>query len=280
MDVLVLLAYILYFAFAFKGISTFITRLPACKYSANYTVRRQGKYFQGNVGATIRNVSRRQCTLYCTLRNGCVFFNHKVDGTMCELLTSHIGTLEDNPVWSVISTNYTEWKFRGPICRFLRPLCSADTEYCIDTCEAPGYQCKQLENIARGKLTNASSVRASYTGSVNIVDGQPKTYWTSVGEGKPWVMIDLGAPYKILFITIFNVQNSNFMARLKFLTIRIGNNEDKESNEICLDNQNQNNIAKMNYFCKNGLLIGRYVFVIRNGATNEMTLADINVYSL
>ena len=190
-----MLAYILYLAFTFKGISTFITRLPACKYSANYTVRRQGKYFQGNVSATIRNVSRRQCTLYCMLRNGCVFFNHKVDGTTCELLTSHIGTLEDNPEWSVISTNYTEWKFRGPMCKFLRPLCSADTEYCIDTCEAPGYQCKQLENIARGKVTNASSVRdflhwiknylneRQQTVSVNGEKSEPVDILSGVSQG-------------------------------------------------------------------------------------------------
>ena len=71
---------------------------------------------------TVPNVSRRQCTLFCTLRDTCVFFNHKVDGTMCELLMSHIGTLEDNREWGVVSTNYSEWRFRGPMCRFLRPL--------------------------------------------------------------------------------------------------------------------------------------------------------------
>ena len=262
MKVLVIFSYLFLLAFILKEISSFITRLPACKYSANYTMRHDGKYFNGTVGITVPNVSNRNCTLYCTVHDACVFFNHKTDGTMCELLTSHIGTFEDKPGWDFVSTNYTEWKFRGPMCRFLRPSCNFDIEYCIDTCEAPGYKCKMLEDVARGKVTTTSSAFSDQYEGANVVDGNPDTLWASKGEETPWILIDLSSGYNILFITIINRQDA-YNNQMEFVTIRIGNSKDQKSNEICLDKINQNNIDKMNYFCKSGRMIGRYVFLTR-----------------
>ena len=279
MKVLVIFTHLFLLAFILKEISSFVTRLPACKYSANYTMRHEGKYFNGIVNITVPNVSRSKCTLYCTVHDGCVFFNHKTDGTMCELMTSHIGTFEDKPGWDFVSTNYTEWKFRGPMCRFLRPLCNFDIEHCIDTCEAPGYKCKALVDVARGKVTTASSIWNSREGHANVVDGNSDTLWSSKKEETPWILIDLSSDYKILFITIINRQDA-YNTRMKFVTIRIGNNKDQQSNEICLDKINQNGINKMNYFCKGGRMIGRYVFLTRKADMDTMTFAGIMVYSL
>ena len=70
---------------------SYITRLPTCdRYNGNFTERYNGKYFQGNVIDTVHNVSRRECTLYCILASGCLFFNQKRDGSMCELKYRHI----------------------------------------------------------------------------------------------------------------------------------------------------------------------------------------------
>ena len=269
---------IILLAFILKEISPFITRLPACKYSANYTIKRKGKYFNGNVSLTIPNVSAYKCTLYCTLNDTCLFFNHKVDGTMCELLTSHIGILEDNKEWDVVATDYSTWRFRGPTCRFLRPSCDFDIEYCIDTCESPGYKCKKLVNVARGKMTKASSLYQSdpALSSAKIVDGDASTFWAANKQSTPFVRVDLSTPYKILFVTIINSPNKY---TLKPLSIRIGNNDNMHTTPSCVHSRDQNGIDKKKYFCKGGPMIGRYVFVVRN-TVGFMNIAELMVYSL
>ena len=272
----VLVISILHVAFMLTEVSAFVTRLPACKYSANYSIIQEGKYFKGVINITIPMVSRRRCTLYCTLRESCVFFNVKEDGTTCELLASHIGTLEDKPGWSAVSTNYTEWRYRGPMCRFLRPLCNFDKEYCIDMCEAPGYRCQKLVNVAKGKATSSSGTH-KFTTSY-LVDEDPATYWVSKKSSTPWVMVDLAKAYKILFITLIN-RTPDFMERMSHLMIKIGNNNDKDSNEICLKNQQQVVEATKNYFCKQGPIIGRYVVVIR-AFKDYFNFAELMVYSL
>ena len=277
MNVPVISTHIILLTFILKEISSFITRLPACKYSANYTMKHKGNYFNGNVSLAIQNVSAHKCTLYCTLNDSCLFFNHKVDGTMCELLMSHIGVFEVNKEWDVVSTNYSDWKFRGPMCRFLRPTCDYDIEYCIDTCESPGYKCNKLVNIAKGKVTRASSIWDGNHISGNIVDDNTGTIWGTVLENKSWIMVDLSTSYKILFFTI--ISTDVYRDLMTSVTIRIGNNDDKISNEICLDKQNQNGIAKKNYFCKEGPMIGRYVFLLSN-LHGYMSLAELRIYSL
>ena len=265
-----------------KQISGFITKLPACKYSANYTQRHQDKYYRANVNIVIQNVTRSECTLYCTVNNACIFFNHKVDGSVCELLSSHIGTLEDKPGWTFVSTDYTEWKFRGPMCRYLRPVCTPAITYCIDTCDAPGYKCEAFVNIALNKVTKASTIYDTHHKSANAVDGNRATPFGTIYETKPWFMVDLAKEYKVISITIQN-RVKCCKDRLKYITIRIGNHneKDKESNEICLDKQNQNNIDVKQYFCEKGLMVGRYVFVSRTGSDGRsMTFGDILIYSL
>ena len=87
-------------------------------------------------------------------------------------MTSHIGTLDDKPGWDCVSTNYTERKFRAPICRFLRPLCEFKNEYCIDACETHGYECKKLVNVARGKVITAPSMYSLTERDSYVVDGK------------------------------------------------------------------------------------------------------------
>ena len=283
MEELLLFKYFFYVFIFNKQISCFITKLPGCKYSANYTEQHQDKYFNANVNITIPNVTKRKCSLYCTLNNACIFYNHKADDSVCELLSSHIGTLEDKPGWTFVSTDYTEWKFRGPMCRFLRPVCTPSSKYCIDTCEAPGYKCATLVNIALNGATKSSSQYRSEVGSANAVDGYLGTLFATKKESKSWFMVDLATEYKVLFITIINRVDC-CKDRLKFLTIRIGNHNenDKESNEICVDKQDQNDIDEKDYFCEKGPIVGRYVHVMRKDGNLRMLMNfdEILVYSL
>ena len=71
----------------------FVLQLPECgRYNGNFSVRHDDKAFTTTIGETIRNVTRRECGLHCTLQLGCYFFNHKMDNTQCELLTSLKGS--------------------------------------------------------------------------------------------------------------------------------------------------------------------------------------------
>ena len=60
-----------------------------------------------------------------------------------------------------------------------------DLEYCIDTCEAPGYKCEKLENVAHGKTITASSVfRGEKSSHRNAVDGNTAKLLGIKGRGE------------------------------------------------------------------------------------------------
>ena len=92
----------------------FVTQLPACgRYHGNFSVRHDNKYFNGKVGHVVKNVTRRECGLHCTLHLGCLFFNHKKDGTVCELMTSYKGNMTSDVSWQVVATNLVKANLRG-----------------------------------------------------------------------------------------------------------------------------------------------------------------------
>ena len=111
--------------YSLKAVSCFITRLPKCKYSANFTLIQDGKFFRGIKGNSIPGpVTRDQCSAYCLSDDTCVFYNHKLDESVCELQTTHIGQVVDDSEWRFASTNYSDYWYRGPFCQFLKPKCA------------------------------------------------------------------------------------------------------------------------------------------------------------
>ena len=63
---------------------------------------------QGQVGRTVKNVTRKECTVYCTLHLGCKFFNHKMDGSECELITDYSGKIVSKVGWQLVQTSYAD----------------------------------------------------------------------------------------------------------------------------------------------------------------------------
>ena len=178
----------------------FVLQLPECgRYNGNFTERQDNKYFTTTIGDTIRNVTRRECGLHCTLFLGCRFFNHKMDNTECELLTSLKGELTPRPGWQFVSTSYKNVHLRGPMCRYLGDqVCSAPARHCADICAAPGFECKTDVDIALKKSVKASSTYPGqgYTPG-SAVDGSPDRKWAPNDGPDPWLLIDLADRYYV-----------------------------------------------------------------------------------
>ena len=65
------------------------------------------------MGRTVNNVTRKECSVYCTLHLGCKFFNHKVDGSVCELITDYNGHIVSKVGWQFVRTSYVEPMHQG-----------------------------------------------------------------------------------------------------------------------------------------------------------------------
>lgn len=123
----------------YTTVLSYITRLPKCKYSANFTQIHQGKYFEGPIGRTITgHENRDDCSTYCLSFKTCLFYNYKVDESACKLLTSHMGTLVEKVGWRYVTTDYTKYLHQSPFCEFLEVSCGEDgdieTSVCQDSC--------------------------------------------------------------------------------------------------------------------------------------------------
>lgn len=262
------------FPIMFTTVTAFITRLPSCRYHARYTVRHGYSYFSAHVNHTVRDVTIKQCSLYCTMYPGCLLFNHKTDNSKCELINSFNGSLEGTPFWQIISTNYSDWRYRGPNCVLIKPDCNYKTHYCMDQCREPGYKCVRLVDLARNKSVSASS-RSSEVGK--LVDGNQKTEFSTEKEQHPWVTVDLNGTYRTTFITV----TASLLNPLNFW-IRVGDNVDMWENDICVGPVIQDQGTAHDYVCRDKITTGRYVSVSpsRSDDIGFLTLAEINVYGL
>lgn len=266
-----------------KTTLAYISRNPHCRYSAKYSFIYNGTYFNStDRTVSIANVTRRECSLYCTLNTTCLFYNQRKDSARCELVTTHVGKFQQNPEWEIISTNYTDWKYRGPNCRLLRPFCRLD-HYCIDKCGPPGYACKHLHNIARHKHTKAKSVHSSETSASHIVDGKQisTSHFMSKKEKHTWVMIDLAHAHKIIYMVYFN-QGLHLRNSSKLINIKIGDHDENSyhSNTMCVHGEDFSHTHRIDVFCDKGrFLSGRYVFLIRYQGNQVFTLTEFVVYA-
>lgn len=271
-----LLELVLISIYVFSG-EAFILRLPECKYFAYYTDIKDSQYFNGQVEKTLQNITRRKCSLHCTMNHACVFYNHKKDNSTCELIRSHIGTLMSNASWQIISTDYTDVRYRGQFCRFVQPNCDYSTEYCIDSCEDPGYRCKKYKNVAKKVSAQASSV---YNGRYanNVADESRSTFWVSRSdkENPVWIKLNLGKVYPILFITIVNRINKKLGYSIKGVAIKI-------DNKVCVSSLTFGSATASKHFrCQNGIMNGQVVTITKkfnSYSPNYLTISDIMVYS-
>ena len=249
----------------------FILQLPNCgRYNGNFTETHINKYFTSNVTKTVTNVSMRKCSLHCTLHIGCLFFNHKLDQSVCQLLSSHKGILIQKPGWQFVSTSYKNVHLRGPVCRYLgEDICTHHDDkgsHCIDTCAAPGFQCQKDDNIALMKPVRASS-ESTMSGVLrtadSAVDGKG-SFWASKDGPDPWLLIDLLHRRFVAYFLWSHIGDWGKVAyyyMMKPLLIRIGDSDESDlnGNHICADNLDLSGKQKNVVYCVDGPMWGRYV---------------------
>ena len=254
----------------------FITRLPDCdRYFANFTERKTGRYFEnGTVSKRLTDISRLNCSLSCLFDDHCIFINHRIDNSSCELITSHTeGEMVDSHLWQFVSTDYLlAPRLRGPTCRFVSPLCNYD-EICVDTCEAPGYKCVRW-NVALGAET-ASSGQATKTRAPKFaVDGNIDTWYTSSLTQNRWIRVILGEIYMVEKVILYNVPNSKHRKHMRNINVRV-------IRQFCEKNINMANQMEKRVSCRPPRR-GRLVIVekITNDASESLVVAEIVVMVL
>lgn len=259
---------------------SYILRNPECRYSANYTTMLQRKYFKSDKEhMAVASTSAKNCSLQCTMNSSCLFFNQNIFTGECEFVQSHGGTLTNRSDWIFVSTDYENWKYRGPLCRLLEPECNFEEEYCIDTCTPPGYKCEKLTNIALHKPTKLSSVNKVHDGS-KAVDGVLINYAQTLKNVINWLIIDLKDSYRILFM-VFHNRDGAYGRRSYYITIYVGNDLDEPTNNnVCVTEQDYSKVEKKIIFCDSDRIGGRYVhFVQERLLANYMNLAELIVYA-
>lgn len=90
------------------------------RYTANFSVIHNDKYFASVVGTSLPNLSRRNCGFRCVADKSCLFYNHKKDNTACELLYTFDGKLIAKTGWQHVSTDYSDTYDRGPKCKLVK----------------------------------------------------------------------------------------------------------------------------------------------------------------
>lgn len=254
-----------------KAVEGYIVRTP-CRYTGNFSTILAHQYKSGHVHSTITNVNASRCTTHCLLTPECQFINHKMDNTECQLMTSLSGSLLAKNGWRYLSTDYSNWKYRGPVCRYLQSKCDYESEFCADTCTEPGYKCTNLINIALNKNTQCSSAQKECS---KVVDGSHKSYWSASEQLRGYVRIDLGERYKILFASVIPPTSKNL---LEYTQLKIGVNQNIQDNHVC--NSFSKHKGRTVYFCRGGWVIGQYVFFesIKQRARG-MHVGEIQVYT-
>ena len=74
----------------------------------NFSEFSNDRIFTGTVSKTIESATRKDCALACVVYPTCLFANHKLDDTKCELLDSNEGIIQAKTGWEFISTSYMD----------------------------------------------------------------------------------------------------------------------------------------------------------------------------
>lgn len=261
----------------------FINREANCRYSANYTIIREGEYFKSSkehiavLGSTKTMV---ECSLHCTMNDTCVFFNYNNNAELCKLVQSFDGTFVANPDWVFISTNYDDWKYRGPMCQILRPQCDFNVEYCTDSCAELGYTCKKFLNVALGKTVTITDGVVEVYKPDRLTDGILRSYFFIRVTTDAWVRIDLAEKFKILFMRLVNTTSKRLWQYSKIITIRIGSDLISNRNSICVSNKRYTELQEYYIHCDSGYLTGDKVYLEREHIDKEQITFELGEFEV
>lgn len=262
----------------------YITRLEKCRYTANFSQIQEGKYFQGTIGTNRTGpITRSACSFACLADKSCVFYNHKTDESACELLTSHLGELIERVGWRHVSTDYTNFLYRGPLCQFTQMACYPEKGLhmyvCFDSCESPGYECSKIKSIPNKeyKIEDISSAKTSYPKS-NLIDFDKRTYWaTETSTLSAFFIIDVGKLYSIYNVRICN--RHDIPNEKGFFRVNVS--RDKNTWVGCQKAVwMMKDVMYVDMPCvMNGPIVGQYVKVVRSNKQSAFTsLGEVLIY--
>ena len=127
-----------------------------------------------------------------------------------------------------------------------------------------------------GKVTQASG---STRGPERLVDENIMTSWLSYTDKTSWAKIDLGKKYMVAIIYIdayYSVPNN-----MKPVTLYVGLTNQENEGKICRDNIDMTVEQIKEFTCTTGLLLGRWVILVRKSPTPKNTIIrDISVYGM
>ncbi|XP_070542883.1 uncharacterized protein [Ptychodera flava] len=156
------------------------------------------------------------------------------------------------------------------------------------TTELVCYVPPEATNVARGKVTSASS-RRNYGDSERIVDGIKDSdfYHDSCmltkNEREPWALIDLGQSYDVYKVVITNRMDCCSF-KLANAEIRIGNRANMDENHLCGQRLSRGDVAgteTIEVICHcNSFAQGRYVSIKLAEIKKPLSICEVEVYGV
>eukprot|EP00112_Aurelia_sp_Birch-Aquarium-sp1_P002743 Seg1304.4 transcript_id=Seg1304.4/GoldUCD/mRNA.D3Y31 product=Fucolectin-1 protein_id=Seg1304.4/GoldUCD/D3Y31 len=259
----------------------------SCVQEADFSVIKVGHALGNHVVATLNSLSLAQCKENCVDDFRCRSVNHADDDSVCELndqineLATR-GALESKSGWTYHSTNHSVRNI-GPICRRQNP-CQL-TEYCMDSCYCPGYQCVAMPNLALRRPAEQSGIHHHYRYLVPSFanDGDRDTTWRKCAitknEIKSYWLVDLRAPYLVHSVAVVSSRDWG-ETNINPYDIRVGNNKAEGGihNPLCAGNINMVP-NKMKTIACDGNKFGRYVSV-NKGNKYRTVFCEVEVYGM
>lgn len=239
-----------------------------CRFAANFSNKARDKYFEGQVGITLQNLNISRCSAHCLANTSCVFFNHQMDNSICELLTSLSGHLKERTGWQFVSTNISD-RYCGPMCHYITPKFKSVMEYCKDMCKAPGWKIVTLENVALKKHVDCSRNSALCKKLTNgRLDDDWRTQLSSVTA-----KIDLAKKYKIHGVRVYQKLHNSPMN----YTIRVGTADHYDKASFCYSKLQREPMYEA--LCDNHPITGQFVFLQTDHTENTfIRISEIQVY--
>lgn len=94
------------------------------------------------------------------------------------------------------------------------------------------------------------------------------------GNEDQWFRMDLGSNKYILYIKM------KLSTSYSKHNIRIGSETNILLNDICLTTTITQSVMERDYFCSNGMVLGRYIFISKNSRKLQVRLYEIKVFLL
>ncbi|XP_065055107.1 uncharacterized protein LOC135683702 [Rhopilema esculentum] len=238
-----------------------------------------------NIGPISKNKSPTllYCIQFCLAIESCKSINYKASTMECEILSanaleSRTDLFEDKAGWD----HYESLQEGRCEAYDKEQLCDAEQVCEQDLTSLGGYKCKNLENIASGKVASQSST--CYEGAASrAVDGNDQTNYDlfscshTCSIAPDWWRVDFGGSAFVHSVKITN-RGDCCGYRLSNFNIVVGNSIEGNggSNTVCAASQSVPQGGTKLFPCR-PRLHGRYLYIQQNKA-EPLTLCEVRVF--